>query len=43
LKHFHRQGKPVLAWDEDAGRDLERLRAMRLDGIVTDHLTGLVG
>ena len=43
LKYFHQQGKPLLAWDEDAGRDLERLRAMRVDGIVTDRLTGLVG
>ena len=42
LAHFHRQGKPVLAWDEDAGRDLDQLVRMRLDGVVTDRLTELV-
>ena len=43
LRHFHGQGKPVLAWDLDAGRDIECLSAMGIDGIVTDRLTGLVG
>lgn len=42
LDHFHRQGKPVLAWDSDAGRDLKVLGEMGLDGLVTDRLTGLV-
>ena len=43
LRHFHGQGKPVLAWDLDAGRDIKRLSAMGVDGVVTDRLTGLVG
>ena len=42
LKYFHLQGKPVLAWDLDAGRDLERLGRMGLDALVTDNLQGLV-
>ena len=37
LKSFHRQGKPVLAWDLDAGTDMTQLKAMRLDAVVTDY------
>ena len=37
LAHFHAQGKPVLAWDVDAGSDMERLSQMRLDAVVTDQ------
>ena len=42
LEHFHQQGKPGLAWDMDAGRDLERLGRIGLDALVTDNLQGLV-
>ena len=36
LDRFHRQGKPVLAWDVDAGTDLQPLAKMGLDALVTD-------
>ena len=42
VEHFHRQGKPVLAWDVDAGRSLTTLADMRLDALVTDNLSVLV-
>ncbi len=42
LERFHRQGKPVLAWDVDAGQDLEGLGAMGLDGVVTDTLSAFL-
>ena len=43
LAHFHAQGKPVLAWDIDAGTDMEKLGQMRLDAVVTDELAVLLG
>ena len=36
LAHFHGQGKPVMAWDVDAGTDLEALGRTGLDAVVTD-------
>jgi glycerophosphoryl diester phosphodiesterase len=38
LARFHCQGKPVLAWDVDVGRDLQTLGSMKLDALVTDNL-----
>ena len=37
LDHFHAQGKPVLAWDKDAGTDMEQLRRLGLDGVVSNN------
>ena len=37
LVSFHDQGKPVLAWDLDAGTDMKKLKGMRLDAVVTDY------
>lgn len=37
LSHFHEQGKLVMAWDVDAGTDLEALGQTGLDAVVTDN------
>ena len=42
LVHFHNQGKPVLAWDIDAGTDLEELGRIGLDAVVTNNPQRLV-
>ena len=42
LAHFHAQGKSVLAWDVDAGTDMENLRRMGLDAVVTNHPARLI-
>ncbi|MQF69170.1 hypothetical protein FIM12_02380 [SAR202 cluster bacterium AD-804-J14_MRT_500m] len=42
LTHFHNQGKPVLAWDLDSGKDLTFLSSIGLDAVVTDRLSELV-
>ena len=42
LAHFHAQGKPVLAWDVDAGTDLDALGRMGLDAVVTDNPQRLI-
>ena len=42
LQSFHRQGKLVLAWDLDAGSEMEQLKEMRLDAVVTDRPDVLV-
>lgn len=42
LEHFHRQGKPVLAWDVDVGESLKPLDGVKLDALVTDCLSALV-
>ena len=42
VSRFHAQGKPVAAWDLDAGDDMEELKKMGLDAVVTDHPAVLV-
>ena len=42
LAHFHAQGKPVMAWDLDAGVDLEALGRSGLDAVVTDNPQRLI-
>ena len=42
LAHFHGQGKPVMAWDVDAGTDMETLGQTGLDAVVTDNPRRLV-
>ena len=42
LEGFHRQGKLVLAWALDAGSDMEQLKEIRLDAVVTDRPDVLV-
>ena len=42
LAHFHAQGKPVMAWDVDAGTDLEALARTGLDAVVTDNPQRLI-
>ena len=42
LAHFHAQGKPVMAWDLDAGVDLEALERSGLDAVVTDNPQRLI-
>ena len=42
LSHFHAQGKPVMAWDVDAGTDLQALGQMGLDAVVTDNPQRLI-
>lgn len=37
-RKFQARGSRVLAWDLDFGRDMERMAAARLDGVVTDSL-----
>ena len=37
LARFHAQGKPVAAWDVDAGSDVRSMRKMGVDAVVTDH------
>ena len=42
LRHFHQQGKPVLAWDLDVHQTLHPLDGIRLDALVTNSLRTLV-
>lgn len=42
LAHFHAQGKPVMAWDVDAGSDLQALGRTGLDAVVTDNPQKLI-
>ena len=37
LTHLHRRGNPVAAWDLDAGTNMDALKRMKLDAVVTDH------
>ena len=37
ISKFHAQGKPVAAWDLDAGDNMKELMEMGLDAVVTDH------
>ena len=40
---FQRKGSKVLAWDMDFGRDMERMASLRLEAMVTDDVTLMVG
>ena len=40
---FQRKGSKVLAWDVDFGRDVERMASLRLEAMVTDDVTLMVG
>ena len=42
LARFHAQGKPVMAWDVDAGTDLGRLGRTGLDAVVSDDPKKLI-
>ena len=37
VERFHRQGKLILAWDQDVGVDLTAMAETKTDGIVTDR------
>ena len=42
LARFHAQGKPVMAWDVDAGTDWQSLSQTGLDAIVSDNPQRLI-
>ena len=42
LRRMHGKGKRVLAWDIDAGADMEGLGSLALDGVVTDYPDALL-